>query len=138
MAATNMTPISLTGFNRDVVIESTASGPPYTNYALEFNQGEGKSYYQKGLPGQTNGLPVSGQFTNATDGTVFQFQAYTASNCLDLFSNTTGTLTLTTPTNYSRIAIIANSGNGTAAGTGTLTLHFNDASTFTTNYYAPD
>jgi hypothetical protein len=137
-AATNLTPVAVTGFNRDVVIENTASGPSYTNYALEFNSGEGKAYYQNGLSGQSYGLPLSSQFTNATDGTVFQFQPYTASNALVLYSNSAGSLTLTTPTTYSRIAVIANSGTGTATGTGTVILTFNDGSSFVTNYNAPD
>src|ERR1017187_5199559 len=79
MAAPNMPRVAVTGFNRDVVIEKTASGPPYSNYAHEFNLSEGKAYYQSGLSGQTHGLPSAGQFTNATDGTVFQFPSYSIS-----------------------------------------------------------
>lgn len=138
-AATNMTPVSVTGFNRDVVVENTASGVPYTSYAQEFNQGEGTCFYQSGLPGQSYGLPVSGQFTNASDGTVFQFQPYTANNILVLYTNSSaGTLTLSAPTTYSRISLVANSGNGTSTGLGTLILTFSDGSTFTTNYNASD
>src|SRR5262245_29313227 len=34
-----MTPVSVTGFNRDVMIENTASGPPYLGAAQNFNAG---------------------------------------------------------------------------------------------------
>lgn len=138
VAATNMAPIPATGFNRDVVIENTAVGPPYTNYATEFNQGEGTAFYQQGLAAYTNGLPLLGTFTNTADGTVFQLQAYTANNVVDITNNLTGTLSLSSPALYSRIAIAANSGNGTSSGAATVTLNFNDGTTFTTNYYAPD
>src|SRR5215469_5424879 len=95
-ATTNMTPVTVTGFNRDVVVENTALGPPFTSYATEFNQGEGTAFYEKGLTGSTytNGLPVSGAITNSADGTVFQLQVYTASNVVDITNNLTGTLSL--------------------------------------------
>src|SRR5437588_6897312 len=139
--AANMPPISLSGFNRDVMIENTASGPPYNSAALNFNNGENTAFYQTNLAGKTHGLPLSGAFTNSTDGTALQFQPYTANNALILSADTgltSGTLFLTAPKIYDRLAIIACSGNGDATGAGTLTLHFNDGSTFVTNYYAPD
>src|ERR1017187_2614843 len=114
-ADTNM-PLVLTGFNRDVVIENTASGPPYSA-ALNLNPGENTAFYQANLTGKTHGLPLTGLFTNASDVTVFQFQPYTPSNVLTLSSDTgitSGTLFLATPKVYNSIAILANSGNGDA------------------------
>jgi hypothetical protein len=138
---TNMLPVAVTGWNRDLVVESTAVGPPFTNYASEMNAGEGRGFYQTGLPQYAWGLPPSGGFISMVgDGTIFQLQPYTTNNALVLSADTgltSGTLTLVTPATYAKLAVIAHSGNGTNM-TGPLTLNFADGSTFTTTYFAPD
>jgi hypothetical protein len=140
-AGTNMTPVAVTGWNRDVIVESTAIGPPFTAYAANMNAGEANAFYQTGLPTYAWGLPPSGAFVSMIgDSTIFQFQPYTANNSLVLSSDTgltSGTLTLATPATYAKLAILANSGNGTNAS-GPLTINFADGTSFTTTYYAPD
>jgi hypothetical protein len=139
--ADNMTPVAVTGFNLDIAVENASAGPPYAT-ASELNPGENLAFYQRGLSGKSYGLPVSGSFTSAAgDGTVFQFQPYTANNALVLSTDTgasSGTLTLATPAVYGRIAIIANSASATASSAGTLILTFSDGSTYVTSYSAPD
>ena len=133
--AATMTPVAVTGFNWDAVVENTASGPPYTSFASELNPGENLSFYQRGLP-------VTRSFTSAVgDGTVFQFQPYTSNNALVLGSDTalsSGTLKLATPAVYGRVAIIANSASAASSSAGPLTLTFSDGSTYVASYSAPD
>ena len=135
-----MMPLNVSGFNRDIIIESSASGPPYGAAAVEFNPGEGNVFYQSGLAGKSRGLPVSGNFTSALDNeTTFQFQPYTGNNALVLSGATgltSGTLSLVNPAFFSRVAVLANSAGG--GGTPNVIFNFSDGSSFTTNYSAVD
>lgn len=133
------TPVAATGWNRDLVIENTAGGPPYNQWAAELNPGEGNVFYQRGLRGTQYGLPVSGSFASAVDGAVFQLQSYTNKNALVLSSETgisNGTLSLIKPAIYNSISVIANSAAG--GGMPNVTINFLDGTTWTTNFNAQD
>jgi hypothetical protein len=123
------TPITLSGWNRDIIVEAGASAP-YSSAASPFDVPNNYGFYAAGLPGGTRGLPASRTFTSLADGTtVFQFQPYTANNVLQLSASASslGTLTLTTPGIYSSLSILAAAANS-GASMGNLVIHFADSS----------
>src|SRR5947209_7830693 len=102
-------PLSASGWNRDIVVENTAS-TPYSSFAAAFDLPNNYGFYQAGLAGGSRGLPASGSFTSLVDGaTTFQFQSYTANNVLQLSasSSSAGTLTLGTPRALTSLSILA-------------------------------
>jgi PEP-CTERM motif len=123
------TPISLTGWNRDVIVEAGAS-LPYSGAAAPFDVPNNYGFYEAGLPSGTRGLPSSRTFTSLVDGTtVFQFRPYNGNNALQLSASTSsfGTLTFATPGIYSSLSILAAAANS-GASMGNLVIHFADAS----------
>ncbi len=158
-----MTPIGVSGFNQDSVVENTyiysAAAVP-ANIALWLSPNSGttgphNTFYEAGLNGSPagSGLPVSHLLTSTYDGsTVFQFQHYTNTNndLLLTFANTanngaplgsngaSGTLTLSTPAAYSSLAVLANSTDGNAALADAVTLNFANGVTATTDISTPD
>lgn len=128
-ASAASSPISLSGWNRDVIVEAGATAP-YTSAASPFDVPNNYGFYEAGLPGGTRGLPNSRTFTSLVDGTtVFQFQPYTGNNVLQLSASSSsfGTLTFTTPRAYSSLSILAAAANS-GASQGNLVIHFADAS----------
>jgi hypothetical protein len=136
-------PISVAGFNADVVVESAALGGNGPLYAQQFDpaivqfNGMPAAFYQAGLTAvnlasnyapSVKGLPQSGLFTSAADGvTAFQLGPYNSNNVLYLVpASNTATLTLTSPAAYKSLAILAASSQG--GGSGSLVLHFTDNS----------
>lgn len=120
------TPLTLSGWNRDVIVEANA-GSPYTTAAQPFDVPNNYAFYEAGLPGGTRGLPASRTFTSLVDGTVFGFQPYNQNNVLQLSASTTssGILTLGTPGYYSSISILAAAANS-GASQGSMVIYFAD------------
>ena len=124
-----MTPISATGWNRDIVIENTATAP-FGDYALPFDTFNNWAWYERNLPGSTKGLPVGGTFVSLLDATLVQFQPYNQNNALFLdVSSPTGTLTIdpADQREYETIAIFASSSN--QGGLGSMVITFTDSTT---------
>lgn len=96
-------PLSLTGWNRDVVMEN-APNPVAEPFGFDDS-----TWFEDGLDGYFNGLPASGRIVDQHDPhVVFQLQPYSAKNALVLDeSESTATLTLATPVACSKLNILA-------------------------------
>ena len=82
-------PIAVTGYNLDLIVESTAAGPPYTNYATELDSELGVVYYQNGLAGTGfSGCRPDHSPAHPGPAMIFQFQAAGANNALVLNEST--------------------------------------------------
>jgi len=134
------TPISVLGFNRDVVVPNSARTNDLDtfDYAQPFDLAspDDLALYEQNLNGLSNpgftksslGLPASGSFVSLTDGaTVFQFAPYSSNNVLYLTpSAPSGSLQLSTPAAFDSLSILAASANG--GGNGSCVLEFTDGS----------
>ncbi len=129
-AAAQMTPISATGWNRDVVVENTGVSP-YGSLAQPFDTFNNWSLYERNLPATTKGLPVGGTFNSVLDGTMVQLQPYDALNALFLDSFVPTDSLILDPADqipYEMISVFASSSNG--GGVGSLVITFTDTTTF--------
>ncbi|SPE52638.1 exported hypothetical protein [Verrucomicrobia bacterium] len=128
------TPIALIGWNRDVVLENSA-----TPFAQPFDAPLGQeSLFEEEWKGHPDGLPSSRQFVSAINypSALFELQPYNASNVLWLTAHPTtnsltGTLTLVEPKPYVSISVVAASAFSAKTlsdpgAFGQLVLHFSD------------
>ena len=120
-------PIALSGWNADVVYENGAA-PKATSFDL-LNQSQpdapAYAWFESGLDGHSDGLPVSRRVISAADtNVVFVLQPYTNHNVLLLSgAKPSGTLVLSNPAPYKVLFILAAAGNGDA----NLTLRIHSA-----------
>ena len=145
--AAGQQPLSVTGFNVDDIAEASAPSP---SVATNFGQPYGWSFYEKGAPNSTQGLPnwvatggtLSSLYAqpNGTH-TVFQLQPYgsTSGTTTTLVNNvavvggtypTTLTMTLKTPAPLNALQLML---TGQDSGNYNLTLNFADGTTYTSN-----
>ena len=144
LARADYNPIPLTpgSFNADVVVEKTAPKPlqAYSNATLDGGpNNNGDTFYEQGYasfplaPGAVaTGVPHPGVIFTAVSDVNHSFQMapdYTTNNAL-LIGNytgyTNGTLTLTTPTAFTKLSFVGAAGNGPVNTT--VVIHHADGS----------
>ncbi len=116
-------PLAVTGFNAAILAgnNATLSSPGATAFDIPNNY----CFYQQGLGGTAQGLPLTGIFPSQADAyTAFQLGPYGASDAL-MLGNTypkSGTLALNPPQALNSLAVLATSANGGGQGTFFLTF----------------
>jgi hypothetical protein len=142
------TPLAVSGFNQDVVVEAGATNDATNHYlgavtsTLDGSTAKtGATFYEKGLPGTVGGLPAGGaSFVSQDDpNTTLALQSATGNNSLELNkTNPTGTLTLASPKALSQLVVLATTGSGSYLSA-PMTLHFSDGrADLLLAYSAPD
>lgn len=136
---TVFTPVDVTGFNRDMVVENTAplTGSLYGKANVIMNDAATNvnnwTWYEVGFNKQalTTGIPAAG--SDVSGGTPLHTftmpPTYATNNAIylaNIENYTTGTLTLTTPTAYSGLSFLGAAGNGPVSVN--ITVYFADNS----------
>ena len=128
------TPIAVTGFESDLVVENTAGEKGGTTDTAFYAQSFSGAYtfyetnlaaiYHSGGEGHTLGLPATATVTSMLDGsTLFEFAPFTDVNALDLTNGAaSGWLYLVSPAAYDSLSVLATSANG--GGTAAFLIEF--------------
>ncbi|HEY4150582.1 MAG TPA: T9SS type A sorting domain-containing protein [Chitinophagaceae bacterium] len=131
-----VSPITITGFNRDVVAE-TASSSAVTSGAMDLT---GNTWYSQSFVNAVQasyggGLPDTRSITSANNGLIsYKLMPYNGNNALYMVGSNTsgtnsGTLTLSAPAAYSKISFLVAGTEGGA--TMSIKLKFSDNKTET-------
>lgn len=138
-AGGEFTPLAVTGFNHDIVVEADAYHPPTNLEATTATMDNGveniaATFYERGYNTATNatttGIPTAGStFTNVSAGDhVYTMAAsYTQNNAILVDSGNSSTFRLTSPRAYSALSFLTSAGHGPA--TIAFTIKHADGST---------
>lgn len=132
-------PITVTGFTTHGILSGTDT--PTASDAIDGDVGTGSTvsfFYANGYKTySTNGLPSNGTINSTGNSGVNYSLNYTGNNTLKILPAGTGTLTLSTPDNFTNIWLLGTSGNGSS--TLSITVNYTDGTSITTtNYTLPD
>ena len=135
-------PITPGSYNYDSIVESSASISRATTASMDGGTANsGFSWYETGFNGQTDsGLPAAGStVTNGllSDHRFAMAPSYTTNDAVLLDASVpSATITLTTPTAFTRLAFFSSSGHGNV--TNNYTVHHANGGTDTGSFVAPD
>jgi hypothetical protein len=139
LAISAPSPVAVSGFNADVISDKD----PAIRFAQPFGSGTFSWFEAGAVDGggveHSNGLPAGLTIVSAaSSGATYQIQPGSAVNVLQLSAGQTGTLTLTTPAAFSKLYVIASSGDGTSSSVGSGTINYADGSTQAFGYNSFD
>jgi hypothetical protein len=141
------TPIGVTGYNRDMIVEQSApvAGSLASRLSVTMDGGSpnisGNAWYEQGFNpnAPTTGLPAPGGTISDASRTFIMPSSYAGNNALfigNFRTYTSGTLTLNTPAAYSGLSFLTASGNGPLVMN--VTVRYSDSSTEAFTISSPD
>jgi hypothetical protein len=132
------TPMTVTGFNRDMIVEASAPKCGFTpTVSVTLDGGpsvSGSTFYETGFNGNTDGLPHPGANVVYGNHTWTMASSYTANDCAfvgDYDGLRTATVTLNSASALSGLSFLTAAGNGPTAISVTVTHAGGGAETFT-------
>jgi gliding motility-associated-like protein len=122
------TPIPLSGFNQDVIAEAGTSALATTTIEMDAISPSNSVMFSAGFAtsnGLTAGLPTNGIITNGSD--TYQLAPYNANNVLFVRRNQSADLSVTAPSSYAKLRLLAFSTE--MSSTLNISLGFTDGTT---------